>query len=187
MSIKSLENPNLAGGVSLASGINSTQVKSWLGRIEVQLEKGMGREALAGHAPALACTPVIVSHQTWRRAGKVQIPVLAQGGDGEEMTCEGSFSHLRNPTNRMGGSIFTRPMCDNHSALTLNTTVLAHNDGCRHFSPERPPRITSQMDTDGKSSAEGLVLASRGTKERSSSKNQRWIRTVQSGTEMITW
>lgn len=78
MSIKSLENPNLARGVSLASGINSTQVKSWLGRIEVLLEKGMGREALAGHAPALACTPVIVrpeeeperfKSQCWLRVG----------------------------------------------------------------------------------------------------------------------
>lgn len=42
MSIKSIENPNLVKDVSLASGTNSTQVKPWLGRIQVRLEEGAG-------------------------------------------------------------------------------------------------------------------------------------------------
>lgn len=42
MSIKSIENPNLVKDVSLGSGTNSTQVKPWLGRIQVWLEEGAG-------------------------------------------------------------------------------------------------------------------------------------------------
>lgn len=45
MSIKSIENPSLVKDVSLASGTNSTQVKPWLGRIQVRLRKELG-EAL---------------------------------------------------------------------------------------------------------------------------------------------
>lgn len=51
-----------------------------------------------------------------------------------------------------------------------------------------PTWITLQMDTDIKSSAEELALASRGTKERNAPpKNQRLIKTVKSWTEMIAW
>lgn len=53
MSIKSIENPNLAKDVSLASGTNSTQVKPWFGRIQFQLEKEAVREVLVAKLQAL--------------------------------------------------------------------------------------------------------------------------------------
>lgn len=48
MSIKYTENPNLDWDVALARKTNNTQVKPWLGRIQFQLEKDAGREALVG-------------------------------------------------------------------------------------------------------------------------------------------
>lgn len=47
MSTKSIEYPNLTHDVSLAGGTNNAQFKPWLGRIQVQLEKG-AEETLVG-------------------------------------------------------------------------------------------------------------------------------------------
>lgn len=127
MSIKSIENPNLAKDVLLASGTNSTQVKPWLGRIQVQLDKELGK-ALAGCSQR----PLVVRPEGRREPEKVQIPVLALGGGWEKRTREGRFRLLRNPTNGMGGTIFTEP------CLILNTTLLTRDWG-RHFSLDRHP------------------------------------------------
>lgn len=53
MSKNSIENPNLAKDVSLASGTNSTQVKAWFGRIQFQLEKEAVNEVLVAKLQAL--------------------------------------------------------------------------------------------------------------------------------------
>lgn len=43
MSTKSVAYPNLTHDVSLAGGTDNAQVKPWLGRTQVQLEKGAGK------------------------------------------------------------------------------------------------------------------------------------------------
>lgn len=142
MSIKSIENPNLTKDVILARGTNSTQVKPWMGRIQVQLDEELGK------APARSPqTPLVVRPEGRRELEKVHIPVLALGGGWEKRTHEGRFRLLRNPTNRMGGSIFTEPR------LILNTTRLTR-DWCRHFSLDRHPFPQVDHITNGRGQKE---------------------------------
>lgn len=123
MSITSIENPNLAKDVSLARGTNSTQVKPWLEEPKFSWRKELG-EALVGCPRRVS----VVRPEGKREPGKVQSQCWLWEGVGRR----GRFRHLRNPTNRMGGSIFTEPW------LILNTTLLTR-DWCRHFSPYRHP------------------------------------------------
>lgn len=74
--------------------------------------------------------PLVVRPEGRREAGKVQIPVDL-GGGWEKRIREGNFRHLRNPTNRMSGSVST-------AVFDLHTALLTH-DWFRHFSAEWHP------------------------------------------------
>lgn len=79
MSIISIENPNLARDVSLASGTNSTQVKPWLEEPKFSWRKELG-EALVGCPQRFS----VVRPEGKREPGKVQSQCWALGGGWEK-------------------------------------------------------------------------------------------------------
>lgn len=102
MSIKSMENPNLAKDVPLASGPTAPRSSPGWEESKFDWRKELG-EALV-RCPQ---RPLVVRPEGRREAGKVQIPVDL-GGGWEKRIREGSFGHLRSPANRTV-SISTEP------------------------------------------------------------------------------